>query len=47
MVLLMLVRKKNVMGDLTVTGWLYGLGWTSTVAMAFCIIGLLASLFVR
>jgi Mn2+/Fe2+ NRAMP family transporter len=43
--LMMLVRKKNVMGDLTVSGWLYGLGWASTVAMALCIVGMLMSLF--
>jgi NRAMP (natural resistance-associated macrophage protein)-like metal ion transporter len=41
MVLLMLlVRRPNVMGDLVVTGWLYGLGWASTAAMALCIVGM-------
>jgi NRAMP (natural resistance-associated macrophage protein)-like metal ion transporter len=41
MVLLMLlVRKKAVMGDLVVGGWLYGLGWLSTAAMALCIVGM-------
>jgi hypothetical protein len=34
------------MGDLIVTGWLYGLGRASTVAMAFCIVGMGISLFV-
>jgi hypothetical protein len=33
------------MGDLIVRGWLYALGRTSTVAMAFCIAGMLVSLF--
>jgi hypothetical protein len=28
------------MGDLVVTGWLYGLGWASTAAMALCIVGM-------
>jgi Mn2+/Fe2+ NRAMP family transporter len=46
MVMLMfLVRNRKVMGDLVVRGWLYVLGWASTVAMAFCILGMLASLF--
>jgi Mn2+/Fe2+ NRAMP family transporter len=44
MVLLMLlVRKKDVMGDLVVKGWLYGLGWLSTAAMALCIVGMAIS----
>jgi NRAMP (natural resistance-associated macrophage protein)-like metal ion transporter len=43
--LMLLVRNPKVMGDLTVRGWLYGLGWASTVAMAFCIVGMLVSLF--
>jgi NRAMP (natural resistance-associated macrophage protein)-like metal ion transporter len=47
MILLMfLVRKKEVMGDLTVTGWLYGLGWVSTLAMTLCIVGMIATLFI-
>jgi Mn2+/Fe2+ NRAMP family transporter len=46
MVLLMLlVRNREVMGDLVVQGWLYVLGWASTFAMALCIVGMLASLF--
>jgi hypothetical protein len=32
------------MGDLVVRGWLYALGWTSTVAMALCIVGMFVSL---
>ena len=45
MVLLMLlVRKRDVMGKHVVRGWLYWLGWISTSAMAFCIVGMLASL---
>lgn len=44
MVLLMLlVRKQDVMGDLVVRGWLYGLGWLSTAAMALCIVGMAIS----
>jgi NRAMP (natural resistance-associated macrophage protein)-like metal ion transporter len=44
-ILLILVRHPKVMGELVVKGWLYGLGWASTIAMAFCIIGMAASLF--
>jgi NRAMP (natural resistance-associated macrophage protein)-like metal ion transporter len=44
--LMMLVRRKDVMGDLVVTGWLYGLGWASTLAMALCIVGMAVTLFV-
>ena len=44
--LMILVRKNEIMGDLKVRGWLYGLGWIGTVAMAFCIIGIRATLFI-
>ena len=44
--LMILVRRKDIMGELVVTGWLYGLGWASTVAMALCIVGMAVSLFV-
>jgi Mn2+/Fe2+ NRAMP family transporter len=42
--LMLLVRNREVMGDLVVRGWLYALGWASTVAMAFCIVGMFVSL---
>jgi Mn2+/Fe2+ NRAMP family transporter len=46
MVLLMvLVRRSQVMGKLVVTGPLYLLGWASTIAMAFCIVGMIATMF--
>lgn len=45
MILLMiLVRRPKVMGDLVVTGWLYWLGWAATAAMAACIVAMIASL---
>ena len=45
MVLLMLlVRKREVMGKLTVQGWLYWTGWIATVAMALSIVGMAASI---
>jgi Mn2+/Fe2+ NRAMP family transporter len=41
MVLMMLlVRKKKVMGELQVEGWLYWLGWLATGAMALSIVGM-------
>ena len=45
MVLLMvLVRRPKVMGELVVTGPLYWLGWASTIAMALCIVGMVATI---
>ena len=44
--LMVLVRRPKVMGELVVKGWLYWLGWASTVAMAFCIIGVAVGMFV-
>jgi Mn2+/Fe2+ NRAMP family transporter len=38
--LMLLVRRPKVMGDLIVTGWLYWLGWLSTAAMGLCIVGM-------
>jgi NRAMP (natural resistance-associated macrophage protein)-like metal ion transporter len=43
-VLMLLVRRKDVMGDLVVRGWLYGLGWLATAAMALCIAGMIATM---
>ena len=39
-VLMILVRSQKVMGSFVVRGWLYWLGWASTVAMAFCVVGM-------
>jgi NRAMP (natural resistance-associated macrophage protein)-like metal ion transporter len=44
-ILMLLVRKPKVMGELVVTGPLYWLGWASTIAMAFCIVGMVATMF--
>jgi len=43
--LMLLVRNPKVTGHLVVRGWLDALGWPSTVAMAFCIVGMIVSLF--
>ena len=38
--LMALVRRRRVMGELVVRGGLYWLGWTSTAAMALCTFGM-------
>lgn len=43
--LMLLVRKKDVMGDHVIKGGLYVLGWIGTAAMALCIVGMGVSLF--
>ena len=43
--LMVLVRRKKVMGEFTIRGGLYWLGWASTGAMALCILGMGATLF--
>jgi NRAMP (natural resistance-associated macrophage protein)-like metal ion transporter len=43
--LMILVRRPKVMGELVVSGWLFGLGWASTIAMGLCIVGMAATLF--
>jgi NRAMP (natural resistance-associated macrophage protein)-like metal ion transporter len=44
-ILMLLVRRPKVMGDLVVKGPLYWLGWASTIAMALCIVGMVATMF--
>ena len=39
-IMMLLVRRKSVMGDLVVKGPVYWLGWIATAAMAFCIAGM-------
>ena len=41
--LMALVRRRRVMGELVVRGGLYWLGWTSTAAMALCTFGMIFS----
>ena len=43
-VVMLLVRRKSVMGDLVVKGPVYWLGWASTAAMGLCIVGMAASM---
>jgi len=44
--LMVLVRRPKVMGKLVVNGWLYWRGWASTAAMASCIVGMAAGIFI-
>lgn len=44
--LMVLARRTKVMGELTVKGWLYWLGWLSTAAMACCIIAMVIGFFI-
>jgi Mn2+/Fe2+ NRAMP family transporter len=43
-IMMLLVRRRAVMGDLVIKGPVYWLGWVATVVMAFCIIGMAVSL---
>jgi len=45
-VMMLLVRRRSVMGDLVVRGPVYWLGWIATAAMALCIIGMALSMFI-
>ena len=42
--LMLLVGSRKVMGELAIRGWLYGLGWASTLAMAVCAAAMLVSM---
>jgi Mn2+/Fe2+ NRAMP family transporter len=39
-VLMVVARRLKVMGGPVIHGWLYVLGWISTVAMGLCIVGM-------
>jgi NRAMP (natural resistance-associated macrophage protein)-like metal ion transporter len=43
-VMMLLVRRKSVMGDLMISGPVYWLGWTATGAMFLCIVGMACSM---
>ncbi|WFU76981.1 Nramp family divalent metal transporter [Bradyrhizobium sp. CB2312] len=43
-VMMLLVRRKSVMGDLVISGPVYWLGWVATVAMFLCIVGMACSM---
>ena len=43
-IMMLLIRRKSVMGDLIIRGPVYWLGWLATLAMGFCIVGMGLSL---
>lgn len=43
-IMMLLVRRQSVMGDLIVKGPVYWLGWIATVAMGLCIVGMVVSM---
>ena len=43
-VMMLLVRRKSVMGDLLISGPVYWLGWIATAAMFLCIVGMACSM---
>jgi Mn2+/Fe2+ NRAMP family transporter len=46
MVLLMLMTAQaSIMGEFVIRGWLRLRGWTSTAAMAMCVVGMVISWF--
>ncbi|MBB4424412.1 Mn2+/Fe2+ NRAMP family transporter [Bradyrhizobium sp. CIR48] len=45
-VMMVLVRRKSVMGDLVISGPVYWLGWVATAAMFLCILGMACSLLI-
>ncbi|MHC4041589.1 Nramp family divalent metal transporter [Bradyrhizobium sp. 23AC] len=45
-VMMVLVRRKSVMGDLVISGPVYWLGWVATAAMFLCIVGMACSLLI-
>ena len=44
LLMMLLVRRKKVMGELQVEGWLYWLGWLATIAMGLSVVGMAFSL---
>lgn len=44
MVVMLLGRHTKVMGPLIIKGWLYVLGWASTLAMTLCVVGMAVNL---
>lgn len=45
-VLMVMTAQPRIMGEFTVTGWLRGLGWASTAAMALSVAGMVAGWFI-
>jgi Mn2+/Fe2+ NRAMP family transporter len=44
-VMMLMTAQPRIMGKFTISGWLRALGWASTLAMAACVIGMVAGWF--
>ncbi|MGG6896161.1 NRAMP family divalent metal transporter [Rhizobium sp. BR 315] len=42
-VAMLMTAKSQIMGEFIITGWLRWLGWTSTIAMAACVVGMIVT----
>jgi hypothetical protein len=45
-VMMWMTAQPRVMGKFTITGWLRGLGWAATLAMALCVGGMVVGWFI-
>jgi Mn2+/Fe2+ NRAMP family transporter len=45
-VMMLMTAQRKVMGQFTIGGWLRWLGWTSTLAMAGCVFGMVVGWFI-
>jgi Mn2+/Fe2+ NRAMP family transporter len=41
-IMMLMTAQPRMMGKFTISGWLRWLGWASTLAMAACVIGMIA-----
>jgi hypothetical protein len=46
-VMMLMTAESRVMGNFVIEGWLRWLGWSSTLAMGACVIGMVVDWFVR
>jgi Mn2+/Fe2+ NRAMP family transporter len=44
-VMMLMTGQRRVMGKFVIGGWLRWLGWASTIAMAFCVMGMMVAWF--
>ena len=44
-ILMLMTRRTEIMGQFTINGWLSWLGWAATVAMAACVVGMVIGWF--
>jgi Mn2+/Fe2+ NRAMP family transporter len=44
--MMVLCRDERIMGKFRITGWLFGLGWTTTAVMGIATLAMILQLFV-